>query len=79
MDDTAYIHQNYTASCTMTANPRMKLHIFTRGCNFQTETSKINEYTTMASIMINNVTSNCTKITCLTDISEKHKVFGKQI
>ena len=54
MNDTAYSHQNYTASCTVTANPRMNVYIYTQGCDFQYNILQIDEYTTKPVIMIYN-------------------------
>ena len=79
MNDTAYIHQNYTASCTMTAKPRMNLYIYTQGCDFKSETLWIDEYTTKAIITIYNITSDCRKITCATNLSQRSKIVGKEL
>ena len=81
MNDTSYAHQNYTASCTIRANPRMNLYMFTqlRGCDFQYKTSQIDEYTTKATITIYNITSECSKITCSTNLFQRSKTVGKEI
>ena len=79
MDDTPYTHQNYTASCTVTAKPRMNLYIYTQVCDFTSETLWIDEYTVKAIIMIHNITSDCRIITCATNLSQKSEVVGKSI
>lgn len=79
MSDVAYAHQNYIASCTIRTNPRMNLHMFTQGCDFQQETLQIDEYTTKAIIMINNITSECSNITCATTLFQKTKTVGKKL
>ena len=77
MNKTAYISQNYTASCTVTANPRMNVYIYTQGCDFQYNTLQIDEYTTEATITINNITSACKNVTCATSRFRKQTVLGK--
>ena len=79
MNGTAYSHQHYTASCTVTANPRMNVYIYTQGCDFQYNTLQIDEYTTKAIIMIYNITSECRKITCVTNLSQKSRTVGKEM
>ena len=79
MNDTTYSHQHYTASCTVTANPRKNLYIYTQGCDFQYNTLQIDEYTTKAIITIYNITSECRKITCATNLSQKSRTVGKDI
>ena len=77
MNGTAYSHQHYTASCTVTANPRMNVYIYTQGCDFQYNTLQIDEYTTEATIIINNITSACKNITCATNRFQKQTALGK--
>ena len=77
INDTAYISQNYTASCTVTANPRMNVYIYTQGCDFQYNTLQIDEYTTEATIIISNITSACKNITCATNRFQKQTALGK--
>ena len=77
INKTAYISQNYTASCTVTANPRMNVYIYTQGCDFQCNTLQIDEYTTEATITINNITSACKNVTCATSRFRKQTVLGK--
>ena len=79
MNGTAYSNRHYTASCTVTANPRMNVYIYTQGCDFQYNTLQIDEYTTKAIIMIYNITSECRKITCVTNLSQKSRTVGKEI
>ena len=57
VNDTIYTGQNYTASCTITANPRMNLYAYisTEGCDFELDREKssyIDQYTTRAAIKI---------------------------
>ena len=77
MNNTAYINQHYTASCRVTANPRMNLYIYTQGCDFQYNMLQIDEYTTEASIMINSITPECKNVTCATNTFQECKVLGK--
>ena len=79
MNATAYSHQHYTASCTVTANPRMNVYIYTQGCDFQCNTLHIDEYTTKAIITICNITSECSKITCATNLSQRSRTVGKEM
>ena len=79
MNDTIYTHQNYTASCTMTAKPNMDLYIYTQGCDCKYETLWIDEYTPKAIITIYNITSDCRNITCATNLSQRTKIVGKEL
>ena len=79
MNDTTYNHQHYTASCTVTANPRKNLYIYTQGCDFQYNTLQIDEFTTKAIITIYNITSECRKITCATNLFQKSRTVGKEV
>ena len=72
MSDTAYMYQNFTGSCTVTANPRMNLYIYilsaTLDCTYQQEdTSQIGQYTTRATIRVINMTADCRRIYCSTN------------
>ena len=78
MTATAYIHQNFTASCAIRSNPRTNLYIYTRGCRFQHTTLQIDEDTTKAIIVISNITQECRKITCSTNLFQQSKTVGKE-
>ena len=82
MNDTAYTGQNYTASCTITVNPRMNLYMYissTESCDFKLEEpSQIGRYTTRAAIRISNITSACSMITCSTNQFREQRVLGKE-
>ena len=79
MNGTAYIYQNYTASCMIHANPKMNVYISsTQDCDFQHEASQIGQYTTEATITINNITSACTVITCSANLFQEHRMLGKE-
>ena len=78
MPSTTYMYQNYTASCTTNANPRMNVYISsTQDCDFQHKTSHIGQYTTEATIRI-NITSAYTVITCSANLFHEHRVLGKK-
>lgn len=81
VDDAAYIGHNYTASCSITANPRwmnLYMYISSASCDFQSEGSlRIDQYTTKATIWINNMISFCTNMTCSTNLFKEQKVLGK--
>ena len=82
MDKIAYVNQNYTASCTIRSNPRTNLYILTQGCRFQYTTIQTDEDTTSTSkaiIEISNITQECTKITCSTNLLQESKIVGKEI
>ena len=82
VNDNIYIGQNYTASCTITANPRINLYMYTSSsgsCDFEFEKpSYIGQYTTRAAIKINNITSACNTITCSTNLFQEQKKLSKE-
>ena len=83
MSDTAYMYQNYTGSCMVTANPRMNLYMCISpsmpGCAYQQEESlQIDQYTTRATIKVINMTADC-RIFCSTNIFQAHKMIGKNM
>ena len=81
VNDTIYTGQNYTASCTITANPRTNLYMYVSSlgsCDFEFETSYIGQYTTRAAIRIKNITSACNAITCSTNLFQEQKQLSKK-
>lgn len=77
MTEVAYIHQKYTASCTIRSSPTANLYIYTRGCRFQRTISLIDEDTTEAIIVISNISQECRNITCSTNTFQKSKTISK--
>ena len=82
MNGTAYMYQNYTGSCTVTANPRMNRYMYMLpsmpDCTYQLgETLQTDQYTTRATIRVINMTANCRTIFCSTNVFQAHKVIGK--
>ena len=82
MSDTAYMYQNFTGSCTVTANPRMNLYMYilsaTSDCTYQQEeTSQIGQYTTRTTVRVINMTADCRRIYCSTNLFQAYKVIGK--
>ena len=84
MNEIAYVNQNYTASFTIRSNPKTNLYIFTQGCRFQYTTIQTDEFedaasTSTAIIEISNITQECTKIICSTNLFQKSKTIGTEI
>ena len=82
MNGTAYMYQNFTGSCTVTANPRMNVYMYMLpsmpDCTYQLgETLQTDQYTTRATTRVINMTANCRTIFCSTNVFQAHKVIGK--